>query len=500
MVDGPTSLSAAGARNAGVERATADVVVFVDADVAVRPDAFTRLRAAFASDPRPRGGLRLLRRQPGRPGHRLRVPQPAPPPRAPVGRGTGRDVLDGAGGRAAVELPGRRGLRRGALPASLDRGHRLRPPAGGDGGPDPPRPRHPGNPPQGVDAALDALDRLRPPRHPVGRPAGAQPAGVERPQLRLAPPPECGGLRRRARVRRSRHGPARARRHGRPARAQPGLLPAPPAPARPRAGRARGGAARVAPRGVGGRRPGGPRRRVGRVGDVGPPATARSSSPPPPAAARWSREQPVRSRSRRLRAPRRGRLRAGAGAGCPASGSSPWPTPIRPAAPRSPGSRPRPGSGPRTATPSSPSPTPRRCWRAPPSTASCWPLPPPPTGATPSGRRPPPYPTLVEKPPAVDAADAAGLAAISPAPWVGFNRRFDPGAAAVRAAVAGRRRRRPAPRDRLPPVGVGRAPRPRRRPPRPRPPPDRLGPVDHGLRRGRRGVRRVHARPGRRST
>ena len=50
VVDGPPSLSAAGARNAGVERATADIVVFVDADVAVRPDAFTRLRAAFASD------------------------------------------------------------------------------------------------------------------------------------------------------------------------------------------------------------------------------------------------------------------------------------------------------------------------------------------------------------------------------------------------------------------------------------------------------------------
>ena len=50
VVEGPTSLSAAGARNAGVERATADIVVFVDADVAVRPDAFTRLRAAFASD------------------------------------------------------------------------------------------------------------------------------------------------------------------------------------------------------------------------------------------------------------------------------------------------------------------------------------------------------------------------------------------------------------------------------------------------------------------
>jgi predicted dehydrogenase len=32
-------------------------------------------------------------------------------------------------------------------------------------------------------------------------------------------------------------------------------------------------------------------------------------------------------------------------------------------------------------------------------------------------------------------AGAAALAALSPAPWVGFNRRFDPGAAAVRRAV-----------------------------------------------------------------
>ncbi|MBN2623300.1 MAG: Gfo/Idh/MocA family oxidoreductase [Acidimicrobiales bacterium] len=43
--------------------------------------------------------------------------------------------------------------------------------------------------------------------------------------------------------------------------------------------------------------------------------------------------------------------------------------------------------------------------------------------------------TLVEKPPAVDAAHAARLLAIEPAPWVGFNRRFDPDAAAVGAAV-----------------------------------------------------------------
>lgn len=45
-------------------------------------------------------------------------------------------------------------------------------------------------------------------------------------------------------------------------------------------------------------------------------------------------------------------------------------------------------------------------------------------------------PVLVEKPPAADAAGAAALAALRPAPWVGFNRRFDPGARRVRAALA----------------------------------------------------------------
>lgn len=51
VVDGPPWLSAAGARNLGVERATGDVVVFVDADVEVHPDAFTKIRAAFAAHP-----------------------------------------------------------------------------------------------------------------------------------------------------------------------------------------------------------------------------------------------------------------------------------------------------------------------------------------------------------------------------------------------------------------------------------------------------------------
>lgn len=42
---------------------------------------------------------------------------------------------------------------------------------------------------------------------------------------------------------------------------------------------------------------------------------------------------------------------------------------------------------------------------------------------------------LVEKPPATDAASAARLAELEPPPWIGFNRRFEPGVAEARARV-----------------------------------------------------------------
>src|SRR5690349_22447458 len=41
----------AAARNEGAARAANDVLVYVDSDVVVRPDAFARIRAALAADP-----------------------------------------------------------------------------------------------------------------------------------------------------------------------------------------------------------------------------------------------------------------------------------------------------------------------------------------------------------------------------------------------------------------------------------------------------------------
>jgi predicted dehydrogenase len=46
-------------------------------------------------------------------------------------------------------------------------------------------------------------------------------------------------------------------------------------------------------------------------------------------------------------------------------------------------------------------------------------------------------PSLVEKPPALDARGASALAALDPAPWIGFNRRFDPAVGSLRDAVGG---------------------------------------------------------------
>jgi hypothetical protein len=51
VVDGPPGLGVCAARNRAAAAARSDVLVFVDADVAVAPDAFRRIRGAFAADP-----------------------------------------------------------------------------------------------------------------------------------------------------------------------------------------------------------------------------------------------------------------------------------------------------------------------------------------------------------------------------------------------------------------------------------------------------------------
>jgi GT2 family glycosyltransferase len=50
VIDGPREAGPAEARNAGAERASGDVLVFIDADVLVHRDAFVRIRDAFDSD------------------------------------------------------------------------------------------------------------------------------------------------------------------------------------------------------------------------------------------------------------------------------------------------------------------------------------------------------------------------------------------------------------------------------------------------------------------
>jgi GT2 family glycosyltransferase len=51
VIEEPSELGPAQARNLGASRASGDLLVFVDSDVAVHRDAFTRIRAHFDADP-----------------------------------------------------------------------------------------------------------------------------------------------------------------------------------------------------------------------------------------------------------------------------------------------------------------------------------------------------------------------------------------------------------------------------------------------------------------
>jgi GT2 family glycosyltransferase len=68
VVTQPGAEGPAAARNAGARRATAEVLVFVDADVIVHPDAIGRIRAAFGSDPSLKAVFGSYDDEPGAPG------------------------------------------------------------------------------------------------------------------------------------------------------------------------------------------------------------------------------------------------------------------------------------------------------------------------------------------------------------------------------------------------------------------------------------------------
>jgi GT2 family glycosyltransferase len=68
VVTEPAGAGPAGARNAGAERATGDILIFVDADIIVHPDALGRIRATFAGDPSLNALFGSYDDEPGAPG------------------------------------------------------------------------------------------------------------------------------------------------------------------------------------------------------------------------------------------------------------------------------------------------------------------------------------------------------------------------------------------------------------------------------------------------
>ena len=84
VVTTPPGAGPAEARNRGLAETNADVVLFVDSDVLVHPDALTRVRQAFASDQRLVGVFGSYDDAVATDEHGGGVSQPAPPRRPPA--------------------------------------------------------------------------------------------------------------------------------------------------------------------------------------------------------------------------------------------------------------------------------------------------------------------------------------------------------------------------------------------------------------------------------
>ena len=168
----PSPQGPAAARNRGAREASAPLIFFLDADVAVHPRTLDRARGAVRGRPGALGPLRLVRRRADGPRAGQPVSQPAPPLRPPARRVRGRHppgphLLDGLRDDPPRGVPGLRRLRPAALPPPGHRGHRAGLSPHPRRPPDRPGARRPGDPHEAVDARGDGPHRHLPPRRPL---------------------------------------------------------------------------------------------------------------------------------------------------------------------------------------------------------------------------------------------------------------------------------------------------------------------------------------------